>query len=309
MSSYRSNVSRHNWTEEETHFFLQTLKAMNIGHYTDGRKNRNSLIFRKVCAKHREAGFARSCDQVKHRWKALKSIYYKAKKQNPCNSNGGFRFFDAMEEIFAQRHMALTNHVEVDVDLKESSPLSESKCFIFEDADSNVKKENDPIGLTQASNESFSSSESSKPPQPVTSTESIKLTPSSTAPEPLMQGMFHHKRPCCAALHSQYQDFLERMQHAQNTWLERQLEQNHAREERLIARVLTEHTRSMETIVNQLFAGLRSLLPTQTIPNPLPVPTVPDIFSSLPLAEHWQSVSQPGSALRAHPEQHSTGHI
>lgn len=84
---------------------LQTLKQMNIDRYTDGRKHRNSLIFRKVCARHREAGFARSCDQVKHRWKTLKSIYYKAKKQS--SSSSSFRHFDTMEEIFGYRPLVL----------------------------------------------------------------------------------------------------------------------------------------------------------------------------------------------------------
>ncbi|RXN07846.1 zinc finger and SCAN domain-containing 29-like protein [Labeo rohita] len=280
MSSSRR--STHFWSEEETDFLLQTLKEMNIDRYRDGRKHRNSLIFRKVCARHKEAGFARSCDQVKHRWKTLKSIYYKAKKQNNGSSNAAFKHFDTMEEIFGHRPLVvMTNQSGADIDLKDGSPLSDSKCFTFEDAEDaedaedddadngvddveggiqeiqSVKTENEPLILTQASHESSTTStESSTPTQPFISTHSSTSTQHSTAP-----GVLKRRRPCCAALHSQYQGFLERLQQSQNAWLERQLEQSHVREERLIARVLAEHTRSMEALVNQLFAGLRSLLP------------------------------------------------
>lgn len=134
MSSNRR--STHFWSEEETDFLLQTLKEMNIDRYRDGRKHRNSLIFRKVCARHKEAGFARSCDQVKHRWKTLKSIYYKAKKQNTSSSNAAFKHFDTMEEIFGHRPLVvMANQTEVEIDLKDESPLSDSKCFTFEDGE------------------------------------------------------------------------------------------------------------------------------------------------------------------------------
>lgn len=132
MSSNRR--SSHFWTEEETDYLLQSLKEMHIDRYRDGRKHRNSLIFRKVCARHKEAGFRRSCDQVKHRWKTLKSIYYKAKKQNTSSSNNAFKHFDTMEEIFGHRPLVVvTNQTGVDIDFKDGSPLSDSKCFTFED--------------------------------------------------------------------------------------------------------------------------------------------------------------------------------
>ncbi|KAK7138367.1 hypothetical protein R3I94_013855 [Phoxinus phoxinus] len=299
MSSNRR--SSHFWTEEETDFLLQSLKEMHIDRYRDGRKHRNSLIFRKVCARHKEAGFRRSCDQVKHRWKTLKSIYYKAKKQNTSSSNNAFKHFDTMEEIFGHRPLAVvTNQTGVGIDLKHGSPLSDSKCFTFEDGEcgdddddegdddngvddmeggiqevQSVKTENEPLVLTQASQESSTSTESSTPTQPFTSTDSMTSSQPGSSQQPPAQGMFRRRRTCCTALHTQYQDFLERMQQTQNMWLERQWEQNHAREERLIARVLAEHTHSMEALVNQLFAGLRSLLPqsqSQSHPNLLSNP-------------------------------------
>ncbi|XP_048035603.1 uncharacterized protein LOC125261081 [Megalobrama amblycephala] len=321
MSSNRR--STHFWSEEETDFLLQTLKEMNIDRYRDGRKHRNSLIFRKVCARHKEAGFARSCDQVKHRWKTLKSIYYKAKKQNTSSSNAAFKHFDTMEEIFGHRPLVvMANQTEVEIDLKNESPLSDSKCFTFEDGEcdddngvddveggiqevQSVKTENEPLILAQPSHESSTSTESSTPTQPFTSTDSITSTQPSTSQQPPAQGMFRRRRACCTALHTQYQDFLERMQQTQNTWLERQLEQSHAREERLVARVLAEHTRSMEALVNQLFAGLRSLLP-QSHPNLQSNPQ-PDILDTHP-AEHWQPVHQSTLSMTSRPEDDSNGH-
>ncbi|XP_016424841.1 uncharacterized protein LOC107753235 [Sinocyclocheilus rhinocerous] len=253
MSSSRR--STHFWSEEETDFLLQTLKQMNIERYRDGRKHRNSLIFRKVRARHREAGFTRSCDQVKHRWKTLKAIYYRAKRQS---SSSSFKHFDTMEEIFGHRPLVLaSNPSSSSSEQKDGPPLCDSEEE-EEDEDNgvdgveggvqeiqSVKTENEPLILTQASQESSS-----------TSTESSSSTQQSAAP-----GVLKHIRSCCAGLHSQYQGFLESLQQTQNAWLEQQLEQSHVREERLVARVLAEHTRSMEALVNQLFAGLRSLLP------------------------------------------------
>lgn len=243
----RSRKSRHFWSEEETDLLLQTLKQMNIDRYTDGRKHRNSLIFRKVCARHREAGFARSCDQVKHRWKTLKAIYYKAKRQS---SSSSFKHFDTMEEIFGHRPLVLVTSPRSD---HRDGSARDSKDNVEDDVEGgiqeiqSVKMENEPLILTQASQESSSAS---------TETSTSSSTQPSAAP-----GVLKRRRSCCAGLHSQYQGFLERLQQTQNAWLEQQLEQSHIREERLVAQVLAEHTRSMEALVNQLFAGLRSLLP------------------------------------------------
>ncbi|XP_026135513.1 myelin transcription factor 1 [Carassius auratus] len=278
----RGRRSTHFWSEEETDLLLQTLKQMNIDRYTDGRKHRNSLIFRKVCARHREAGFARSCDQVKHRWKTLKAIYYKAKRQ--C-SGSSFRHFDTMEEIFGHRPLVLHTTPDSGDEQRHERALPDSRDEqrhgraphdsrdeqrhgraphdsrdeeeeeeedeeeeddVLEEVEGgvqelqSVKMEDEPLVLTQASHESSS-----------TSTESPSAAP----------GVLKRRRSCCAGLHSQYQGFLERLQQTQNAWLEQQLEQSHVREERLVTQVLAEHTRSMEALVNQLFAGLRSLLP------------------------------------------------
>lgn len=258
----RSRKSRHFWSEEETDLLLQTLKQMNIDRYTDGRKHRNSLIFRKVCARHREAGFARSCDQVKHRWKTLKAIYYKAKRQS---SSSSFKHFDTMEEIFGHRPLVLVTSPRSDhrdgsardsrddEEEEEEEEGEEEEDNVEDDVEGgiqeiqSVKMENEPLILTQASQESSSAS---------TETSTSSSTQPSAAP-----GVLKRRRSCCAGLHTQYQGFLERLQQTQNAWLEQQLEQSHIREERLVAQVLAEHTRSMEALVNQLFAGLRSLLP------------------------------------------------
>lgn len=110
------------------------------------------------------------------------------------------------------------------------------------------------------------------------------------------------KSPCCNALHAQYQNFLERLQQTQNMWLERQLEQNHAREERLVARVLAEHTRSMEALINQLFTGLRSLLPHHQLQSNHH--TAPDILNPHPhhINPTGQPAHNPTSSVPSQPE-------
>ncbi|KAA0709093.1 hypothetical protein E1301_Tti013707 [Triplophysa tibetana] len=317
-----SRKSRHFWGEEETDVLLQTLKEMNIDRYKDGRKRRNSLIFRKVCAKHKAMGFLRSCDQVKHRWKTLKSIYYKAKRQNISSSDGAFKHFDTMEEIFGHRPPVTSNQTVTldDVHRKDESPVAENECSTFDEdeCDENglddeesgieeiqpIKTENEPLILTQPLHESSAPAESATSTQPSISLEIINCTPASTSQQPSVQDMFKEKGPCCTALHTQYQHFFERMQQTQNMWLESHLEQGHAREERLVARVLTEHTRSMETLINQLFAGLRSLLPHHQLQsNPQPIHT--DILNPHPdhiinPTEHLQTSSVPSQ-----PEDHT----
>lgn len=326
MSSRRR---RHFWGEEETDFLLQTLKEMDIDRYKDGRKRRNSLIFRKVYAKHKAAGFMRSCDQVKHRWKTLKSIYYKAKKRNISSSDGAFKHFDTMEEIFGHRPSVTSNQTGDVIYCKDESPVAENKCLTSDedecdddDDDGNgvddeesgileiqsMKTEIEPLTLTQPLPESSAPAESSTSSQPSISIEITNCTPASTSQQLPVQDMFTEKSPCCNALHAQYQNFFERMQQTQNMWLERQLEQNHAREERLIARVLAEHTRSMEALINQLFAGLRSLLPHHQLQSNLqPIHTAPEILNPHPdhinPTENPQPAHNPTSSVPSQPEE------
>jgi len=67
METARS--STHFWTDEQTQFMLNQLKELNILKFMDGRKTRNGELFKKVARKMEEAGFPRTPEQVRIRWK------------------------------------------------------------------------------------------------------------------------------------------------------------------------------------------------------------------------------------------------
>ena len=56
----RRSTAPHFWSEEETNFFISVVKTMNIMSFGDGRKYRDSEIYKKVTEKLREAGFVRT---------------------------------------------------------------------------------------------------------------------------------------------------------------------------------------------------------------------------------------------------------
>lgn len=74
----------------------------------DGRKVRNSTLFKVAQRRMTAAGFDRSVDQLKFRWKLLKSAYYKCKrqpnKQTPTKLQGWGRYEKVMVSIMESRH-------------------------------------------------------------------------------------------------------------------------------------------------------------------------------------------------------------
>ncbi|KAL7392155.1 hypothetical protein ABVT39_020096 [Epinephelus coioides] len=111
----------HFWIEEETSHLVNVVKYMNIMSFVDGRKYRDSEIYKKVSEKLREAGFVRTPDQIKHRWKTLKKAYYKAKRQNATSGSDPSTFpqFDIMDEIFGQRPITTAQNSGVDVGFED----------------------------------------------------------------------------------------------------------------------------------------------------------------------------------------------
>ena len=67
----KRKTTPHFWSEEETNHFINIMKDMNILAFVDGRKYRDSEIYKKVNEKVREAEFVRTPDQIKRRWKTL----------------------------------------------------------------------------------------------------------------------------------------------------------------------------------------------------------------------------------------------
>lgn len=110
------------WDDEETEFMLAQLKEFNILKYIDGRKTRNGDLFEKVAQKLDGAGFKRTPEQIRVRWKHLKRAYYNAKNTNSTSGHNAFRYTDLLEELLG--HRPLSQPLDHGVDVGFSAPVS-----------------------------------------------------------------------------------------------------------------------------------------------------------------------------------------
>ncbi|XP_056135260.1 uncharacterized protein LOC130111976 [Lampris incognitus] len=126
-----ANTSRvHFWTDEETEYMLTQLKELNILKYMDGRKTRNGDLFKKVAEHMVGAGFKRTPEQVRVRWKHLKQAHYNAKKSNSTSGHSPVScpFLEILEELLGRR--PLSQAVQHGVDVGLSTPVSDSPTKI-----------------------------------------------------------------------------------------------------------------------------------------------------------------------------------
>ncbi|XP_061880718.1 zinc finger protein with KRAB and SCAN domains 2-like isoform X1 [Entelurus aequoreus] len=82
------------WGEDETVFLIQQLKDFNILRCLDGRKHRNGEVFTKVARELENAGFCRTPEQIRVKWKRMKQLYVKAKKDDADAACPYFHLFD-----------------------------------------------------------------------------------------------------------------------------------------------------------------------------------------------------------------------
>lgn len=87
----------------------------------DGRKFRNTDLFKAVREKLKEAGADRTVEQIRNRWKTLKTSYFKAKMHNSKSGADPsyFPFFDQMDEIMGGRPLSNVGDNGVDVGFPE----------------------------------------------------------------------------------------------------------------------------------------------------------------------------------------------
>ena len=106
----------HFWTDEQTQFMLNQLKELNILKFLDGRKTRNGDLFKKVARKMEEAGFPRTPEQVRIRWKNVKKAYLSAKRDNGTSGRGRtlWPFFDLLDELLGSRSLSQAIHHGID---------------------------------------------------------------------------------------------------------------------------------------------------------------------------------------------------
>ncbi|XP_056131768.1 pyrroline-5-carboxylate reductase 3 isoform X1 [Lampris incognitus] len=113
-----TNVKKQNWDVKETELFLEILKELDMKKCLDGRKVRNNKLFKVAHRRMTAAGYHRSVDQLKIRWKVLKSAYYKCKRQpqsNPsCRIQGWWRYEKTMIAIMESRRPLVGSVVHTD---------------------------------------------------------------------------------------------------------------------------------------------------------------------------------------------------
>ncbi|XP_061919614.1 uncharacterized protein LOC133660272 isoform X2 [Entelurus aequoreus] len=135
MSSSAAAVCvNHFWAEEETSLLLQQLKHVNISKFLDGRKTRNGQVFKKVAKEMAGAGFSRTAEQVRVKWKRMKRLYYQTKKDSRRNL-----------------HIALLcPHYQLIEDLIGRPPASGSESLPEDQADPNEDSEGHPDNEDEA---------------------------------------------------------------------------------------------------------------------------------------------------------------
>lgn len=74
-------TKQHFWSDSETTFMLDEMKDLNILQLLDGRKYRNGDMFKKLSDKMGLAGYTRSVEQIRTRWKVLRQSYFRAKAE------------------------------------------------------------------------------------------------------------------------------------------------------------------------------------------------------------------------------------
>lgn len=104
-------------------------------------------------------------------------------------------------------------------------------------------------------------------------------------------GSSRRSRPHGTASLTQQQQFMERMQHAQNQWSEQQRQLSHARDEALMSQLIAETTRSTSVLITQLLTGLGALFQRPT-PQPVFTKSQPQPKYH-PYNNHFDNYGQP----------------
>lgn len=104
-------------------FLLNVLKDLNILKYLDGRKTRNGELFRRAANKLHDAGFSRTPEQIRVRWKTLKKGYYLAKRANGKSGHNPQTclFYDHLDELLGIRPLSMVEEQGVDVGFAAST--------------------------------------------------------------------------------------------------------------------------------------------------------------------------------------------
>ncbi|KAB5586805.1 hypothetical protein PHYPO_G00005740 [Pangasianodon hypophthalmus] len=235
-------TKQHFWSDSETTFMLDEMKDLNILQLLDGRKYRNGDMFKKLSDKMALAGYTRSVEQIRTRWKVLRQSYFRAKRQSSSSSSSGVSlvdcpYFDTLEDLLGPIHFSATEGSGVDVGFQELTPsqtaedvassLSSPECV--EDTETrDIQVEAESAHLVQ-----------SAPQQP---------SPGSK---------IRKKR---RKVDQDHYSFLENLQRQHQSWLARQMQQQQERDERFISSLMEANAQATERVVSLMLDGLQKMI-------------------------------------------------
>jgi hypothetical protein len=77
----------------------------------DGKRHGNAHIFKLVEDELKKRGFTKSAEQIRVKWKHLKSVYYQVKRQNLVSgaSRNESPHWDLLEELLSERPVAVAS--------------------------------------------------------------------------------------------------------------------------------------------------------------------------------------------------------
>ncbi|XP_078027136.1 uncharacterized protein LOC117262024 [Epinephelus lanceolatus] len=266
----------HFWSDEETEFCLKVMKELNITKCLDGRRHRNADLFKSVADKLCDAGFPpRTVEQVRSRWKILKKHYYLAKRQNQKSGSdpATFKFFETLDEMLGHRPLATAASSGVDIGFSNAAEPPQGDDLypdMDDDAEEDLSRASTPAPAEATEDSAASANIDSLP----ASAEGIPTYASCERPSQESTTQDRRRRRRLNNTLSRQQDFLERFQEAQNTWMEHQLRESFERERQLLTEVMQQSSRSMESLLRPLLGGMRgpyippSFQPTFPYANP-----------------------------------------
>lgn len=232
----------HFWSDIETTYMLNEMKDLNILQLLDGRKHRNGDMFKKLSDKMTSAGYLRSVEQVRSRWKVLRQSYFRAKRQSSSSSGGvnpvDCPYFDTLEDLLGPSHFSAAEGSGVDVGFQELTPSQ-----TVED-----------VALTPSSPEGVDDTETQDIQVKL---ESDHFLQSAAQQSPTGSKIRKKRRGKVAQDHY---SFMENLQKQHQSWLARQMQQQQERDERFISSLMEANAQATERVVSLMLDGLQKMI-------------------------------------------------
>ncbi|XP_061567989.1 myb/SANT-like DNA-binding domain-containing protein 7 [Cololabis saira] len=96
------------WTDKETRFMLHQIQKLNIFKFMDGRKTKNANLFKKIKKEMADAGFIRTPEQIKIKWKHIRLAYIGAKQNNSSSAHDPVScpYYDILDDLLGSRPLS-----------------------------------------------------------------------------------------------------------------------------------------------------------------------------------------------------------